>query len=233
MERAIRFVRDRFFAARAFTDLADLNAQARAWCTGEAAERPCPEDRTRSVRQCFEEEQPRLLHLPENPFPCEERAIVRTHKTPYARFDLNDYSVPHTHVRRTLEVRATLETVQILDGTEVIAVHARRFDRGVQIENPQHIQALVDDKRAGRAHRAMDRLHHATPSVTAFFVRAAAHGIHLASLTRGLLELLETHGAAALEAALRAALREGITHLASVRPHPLADYEPQSLRDPQ
>ena len=30
VERAIRFVRERFFAARRFTDLADLNAQALA-----------------------------------------------------------------------------------------------------------------------------------------------------------------------------------------------------------
>ena len=89
-----------------------------AWCAGEAAERPCPEDRDRSVRACFEEEQPRLLTLPAEPFPCEERQMVRAHKTPYVRFDLNDYSVPHTRVRRTLEVLATLDTVRILDGAE-------------------------------------------------------------------------------------------------------------------
>src|SRR6266481_3193898 len=77
VERAIRFVRERFFAARRFTDVADLNAQALQWCAGEAAERPCPEDRDRSVRECFEEEQPRLLALPDNPFPSEERIVVR------------------------------------------------------------------------------------------------------------------------------------------------------------
>ena len=108
VERAIRFVRDRFFAARRFADLADLNAQALAWCQGEAAERPCPEDPDRSVRACFEEEQPRLLGLPTEPFPCEERVIVRAAKTPYVRFDCNDYSIPHTHVRRTLEVLASV-----------------------------------------------------------------------------------------------------------------------------
>lgn len=32
VERAIRFARDAFFAARSFRDLADLNAQAAAWC---------------------------------------------------------------------------------------------------------------------------------------------------------------------------------------------------------
>jgi hypothetical protein len=33
-----------------------------------------------------------------------ERVEVRVGKTPYVRFDLNDYSVPHTHVQRTLTV---------------------------------------------------------------------------------------------------------------------------------
>ena len=217
VERAIRFVRDRFFAARRFADMADLNAQALEWCAGEAAERPCPEDRTRSVRACFEEEQPRLLALPSEPFPCQEHLIVRAGKTPYVRFDLNDYSIPHTHVRRSLQLLATLDTVRILDANTLIAVHARSFDRGAQIEDLAHIQALVEHKRAGRAHRAIDRLHHAAPSAGRFFKLAAERGAHLGSLTRGLIDLLDTHGAAALEAALTAALAEDAAHLAAVR----------------
>jgi transposase len=217
VERAIRFVRERFFAARRFTDLADLNTQALLWCQGEAAERPCPEDRDRSVRACFEEEQPRLLPLPSEPFPCEERVIVRAAKTPYVRFDLNDYSIPHTHVRRTLEVLAGVATVRVVDGATVLAVHPRSFDRRQQIEQESHIQALADHKRAGRAHRAIDRLHHAAPSAAKFFALAAERGVHLAALTRGLVELMQTHGAAALESALVAALREDTAHLGAVR----------------
>ena len=34
VERAIRYVRDGFFAARSFEDLDDLNAQAEIWCNG-------------------------------------------------------------------------------------------------------------------------------------------------------------------------------------------------------
>jgi len=217
VERAIRFVRERFFAARRFTDLADLNTQALLWCQGEAAERPCPEDRDRSVRACFEEEQPRLLPLPSEPFPCEERVIVRAAKTPYVRFDLNDYSIPHTHVRRTLEVLAGVETLRVVEGSTVLAVHPRSFDRRQQIEQACHIQALIDHKRAGRAHRAIDRLHHAAPSAAKFFALAAERGVHLAALTRGLLELMQAHGAAALESALVAALREDTAHLGAVR----------------
>ena len=217
VERAIRFARDAFFAARSFRDLTDLNAQAATWCESTAAERPCPQQRNRSVRDVFAEEKPHLLALPEDPFPAEERVEVSVHKTPYVRFDLNDYSIPHSHVNRTLIVLASLDTVRILDGPELIATHPRSFDRDAQIEQPAHLEALVAHKRAARAHRAQDRLQHAAPSATTLFVRAAERGVHLGVLTRGLLQLLDSHGAQALEAAITAALAEDTAHLGAVR----------------
>jgi transposase len=217
VERAIRFAREAFFAARSFRDVDDLNAQALAWCAGAAAERPCPEERSRRVGDVFAEEKAHLIALPAAPFPCEERVMVSAHKTPYVRFDWNDYSIPHTHVQHTLTVLASLERVRVVDGQEVVASHPRSFDRGAQIEDPAHIAALVADKRAGRAHRAQDRLQHAAPSAKALFLRAAERGVHLGVLTRGLLQLLASHGAAALEAAIAAALAEDTAHLGAVR----------------
>ena len=229
VERAIRFVRERFFAARRFTDLEDLNAQALAWCSGEAAERPCPEDRSRTVRECFEAERSHLLALPDEPFPAEERVIVRTHKTPYVRFDLNDYSVPHTHVRRTLEVLATVRdacassmAARSSPRTPAATIAARRS------KSPSTSRRSRRHKRAGRAHRAIDRLHYAAPSAERFFQLAAVRGVHLGSLTRGLIELLDTHGAAALEAALAAALAAG--RRASCRRAPLHRPAPRPAR---
>ena len=58
VERAIRYIRDNFFAAREWDDIADLNAQAHAWCLGQSADRPCPEDRSMTVRDAFEQESP-------------------------------------------------------------------------------------------------------------------------------------------------------------------------------
>src|SRR5580658_2422027 len=139
VERAIRYVRDAFFAARTFTDLDDLNAQAEAWCNGLAADRRCPEDLGRSVREVFVEEAPRLLPLPDNPAPLLEQVAVSVNKTPYVRFDLNDYSVPHTHVQRMLTVLADPHEVRVVDGGAVIASHPRSYDRDAQIELPGHV----------------------------------------------------------------------------------------------
>ena len=94
VERAIRYARDSFFAARSFTDIDDLNAQAVAWCNGQAADRRCPDELERTVREVFLDEAARLLPLPDNPVPLLERVEVRVGKTPYVRFDLNEYEEP-------------------------------------------------------------------------------------------------------------------------------------------
>jgi hypothetical protein len=81
VERAIRYVRSSFFAARSFTDLDDLNAQAEAWCLGPAADRRCPDEPDRTVREVFADERSRLLALPDNPAPLLEQVAVSVGKT--------------------------------------------------------------------------------------------------------------------------------------------------------
>ena len=217
VERAIQYARHSFFAARTWTDLDDLNAQALAWCDGIAADRRCPEDTTLPVREAFATERPRLLALPDDRYPAADRVEVHVGKTPYVRFDGNDYSVPHDHVRRTLVVIATETTVRVLEGADTVATHARSYDRGVQIEDPAHEAALVAHKREARRHRQMDRLHHATPASRAFFRHVAERGGNLGTTTRELVRLLDAYGAPELDAALAEATARERIHLHAVR----------------
>ena len=53
VERAIRYVRDNFFAARQWRDIEDLNNQAHDWCEGLAADRPCPENKNSHCSRRF------------------------------------------------------------------------------------------------------------------------------------------------------------------------------------
>jgi transposase len=217
VERAVRYARDAFFAGRSFADLADLNTQADAWCQGMAADRRCPGDQSKTVREAFAEEAPRLLALPDNPYPLYERLGVIARKTPYVRFDLNDYSIPHTHVGRTLVLLADLDQVRILDGQHVIACHTRTFDKGAQIEDPAHITALVAEKHAARRHRANDRLVTAAPAAETLLVRAAERGHNLGSITSTLMQLLARYGAPELNTAIIEALARDVPHPNAVR----------------
>jgi hypothetical protein len=217
VERAVRYVRGAFFAGRSFVDLADLNAQADAWCKGMAADRRCPGDTSKSVREAFAEEAPRLLALPDNPYPLYERIVVTARKTPYVRFDLNDYSIPHTHVGRTLTLTADLEEVRILDGHNLLARHRRSYDKGAQVEDLAHIAALVAEKHAARRHRATDHLAAAAPAAETLLVRAAERGDNLGSITATLMQLLARYGASELQAAILEALAHDVPHPNAVR----------------
>jgi hypothetical protein len=217
VERAIRYVRDAFFAARSFNDLDDLNAQAESWCNGQAADRRCAAEPARSVREVFAEEAPHLLKLPDAPPPVHECIQVRVGKTPYVRFDLNDYSVPAAHVQRSLTVLADPHELRIVDGMQVLARHRRSYDKGAQIEDPAHIQALVKQKRAAHQHRATDRLTQACPAVRDLLMRAAERGSNLGAIIVGLQRLLDRYGAVELQAAILEALVRDVPHPNAVR----------------
>ena len=217
VERSIRYIRDNFFAARDFTDIDDLNAQADKWCQGQSADRLCPEDRTITVHAAFKQEQSSLLKLPENRWPCDEQEQVKAGKTPYIRFDKNDYSIPHTYVKKILTVTATLKQVRILDGQSEIAIHARSFDKGQQIENPEHIETLIQQKTKARHHRGQDRLIHAVPACRDLLNEAALRGDKLGTITSTLLRLLDRYGAGELDIAVKEALAKQVPHPNAVR----------------
>lgn len=217
VERAIRYVRYSFFLARRWRDLVDLNCQASEWCHGDAMDRPWPQDQRRKVREAFEEERAKLLPLPTNPFPTDERREVRVGKTPYARFDRNDYSVPHELVHRALVVVASRDTVRVLDGSQEVARHPRSYDKGAVIEDESHVAALVSAKGQAREQRGMSRLGHAAPSTTKLLERLAERGKNLGNATARLLALLDLHGAQALEKAVREVLERNAPHVHGVQ----------------
>jgi hypothetical protein len=128
-------------------------------------------------------------------------------KTPYVRFDKNDYSVPHTHVLRHLRVVATDARVRVVDpeapsSTAVVADHARSFDRDLRIESKVHLQALVEQKRRAHQSRGFDRLFGVVPSSRAMMERIAERGGNLGATTSGLLQLLDRVSAEMLERAV-------------------------------
>ncbi len=230
VERQIRFLRDRFFAARQFRDVDDLNAQFLRWRDEWAHARPCPGDPDKTVAQALDEERARLLPLPEHPFECDLVVPKTSGKTPYLRFDRNDYSIPPELVRKPLTLVATHDEVRILDGAQEVARHPRCYDRRRVIEDPRHIAALVAYKREGRAAKGRDRLLAVLPHAEAFFAKMLEREVPLAQATAQLTRLLDNYGAVQTNAALAFVLGKDTPSLASValwleqerrRQHPL------------
>jgi hypothetical protein len=216
VEPAIRYLRESFWAGRDFTTLEQCNRQALLWRDQVAHQRPWPGDDTRTVAQAFAQEQPRLLPLPLHPFDTDLILPIRSAKTIYVRFDLNDYSIPPEAVRRPLTLVASDTWVRILDGTQEIARHRRSFDRHQPLLDPAHQQALLQEKRKAFHSTPTGRLAQSVPESETLLDLAFARGESAGSQTAQLLKLLDLYGAAALRKAIREALERDTPRASSV-----------------
>lgn len=216
VERAIRYVRESFFAARPFVTLSLLNQQAWEWRDRVTLARAWPGDDAHTVGAVFSAEKPRLLPLPAHPLETDLVQPVRSGKTIYVRFDLNDYSIPHTHVGRALTLVASATHVRLLDGATEVARHVRSYDRHQRIDDPAHTAALLEEKRKALGATATGRLAHAVPDIALFLDAAFQRGESPVRQTAQLLSLLDDYGAAALRDAVREARAQNTPRATSV-----------------
>jgi transposase len=217
VERMIQYLRYSFFAARRFTSLDDLNAQLDTWIAEVAHARFVPSDPTRRlVRDALEQERASLLPLPEHPFECDLVRPVVSGKTPYIRFDRNDYSIPHTLVRRPLTLIASERLVRIVDGTKEVGRHPRSWDRGRVLEDEAHIAALARQKRHAHELRGQDRLRRQCVNADAFLDALVRRGEPIGGHTQQLTRLLDRYSPREVDAALADAIARGAISAASV-----------------
>ena len=245
VERQIHYLRQAFFAARTYVDVADLNAQFGRWRDAVAHHRIHPEQRDRTVADVLAEEQPRLLPLPAHPFATEVMRIVSARKTPYVRFDRNSYSIPHPYRQRPLTLLASPTTVRVLAGTEEIARHVRSYDTGQVVEDEAHVRGLIAATRQTNPSSARDRLRLAVPVVATLLERLATRGESLRVHVARLLSLLNDYGPQELTAAIERALERdalgagAIAHILETRrrqrglkpPMPMALPDHPGVRD--
>ena len=121
VERPFRYIREDFFLARSFGNLADLNEQLRRWLDAVANPRVHATTR-RVVNEAFAEEKLHLRPLPLAPFRAVLRLERRISSEGMVSVGGNFYSVPDATRRRTVEVHTLAEEIRIFeDGTLIIA----------------------------------------------------------------------------------------------------------------
>lgn len=150
VERMFRFIQRGFLPGRRFTDWADANRQARAWCDRVNA-RPKRQLKA-SPRELFAVEHPALRRLPRwipEPYLLHQRLVD---VEGYVTLHTNHYSVPSTFIGRRLEVRETQDRVVMYDGPREIAAHERELE-------PLHRYVFRPDHRPprGQGGRGRDR----------------------------------------------------------------------------
>jgi hypothetical protein len=156
--------------------------------------------------------------------------VVRAQKTPYIRFDLNDYSVPHQYVQTVLTVSACLKEVRIISASEVVATHPRSFSKGEQIENEAHVNALWLTKTNAKQHRGQDRLSHISCHAQPLLQHIIARGHALKGAVNRLNQLLDDYGATELHHAMGEAIEKHAPYVDGVAQ--ILEYRRESRQQP-
>src|ERR1700680_4590879 len=122
VERAIGYARQSFWPLRDFTDLADVNRQARQWLAEIANQRQHRETRQRPLDRF---PPTALKPLPVIPYDYRDSAELLVHKDIRLQFDGNRYCVPPRYVGRRLTVKADAGSVTVYDRAHEILSYAR------------------------------------------------------------------------------------------------------------
>jgi len=194
VERAIRYLRERFFAGRRIVDVDQGNRELVRFLDEIAHQRPHPRLTERRVADVLVEERARLLALPD-PLPALETARpAEVDKTASVRFDSNLYSVPPELVGRTLTLATDDRVVRVLDGATEVARHARAWGRRQVIEDPAHRAAILAQRPHARDLKGRDRLRAVCPAIDELLARCVRDGRLVGATVARLTHLLDLYG---------------------------------------
>jgi hypothetical protein len=194
VERAIRYLRDRFLAGRTITSVEDGNRLLARFIDEIAHVRPHPTIAQRTVGDVFADERARLLALPD-PLPVTDRVEpVQVDAQAFVRVDTNRYSVPTDHAGHVCTLVVDDQTVRVVDGESVVAEHPRSWGRRQVIELPAHRAALLAERKEARALKGRDRLRAVAPSFDRLVERWAVSGASLGLRVTRSIKLLDLYG---------------------------------------
>jgi transposase len=194
VERAIRYLRDRFLAGRVITGVDEGNRALARFVDEIAHVRPHPILPQRTVREVFSDERTRLLPLPDPRPETDHVEPVQVDRQGFVRVDTNRYSVPSEHAELVRTLVVNDRWVRVLHGKLVIAEHVRSWGRRQIIERPEHRAALVAQRRAARALKGRDRLRAVAPMFDRIVTRWDGSGSSLGRRVSRAIQLLDLYG---------------------------------------
>jgi transposase len=105
-----------------------------------------------TIGERFERDRAAMLPLPAAAYEACEKISARVSSLSLVRYRSNDYSVPTQYGHRQIWVKGYVHEVVIACANEIIAKHARSYERETVVFDPLHYLALLEQKT-----RALDQ----------------------------------------------------------------------------
>ena len=145
VEGLVGYVRRNFLApVPSYPSFDALNSYLEERCLERLGRRLRGHDET--IGQRMERDLDALLPLPTTHYDASDRHVSRVSSLSLVRYRTNDYSVPVAYGHREVLVRGYVDRVVISCGSEVIARHARSYERDDYVFDPVHYLPLLERK---------------------------------------------------------------------------------------
>jgi transposase len=206
VERSIQYIRSNFLLGRDFRSLEEINCAAATW-RDETANRRIHKTTGKRPIDLFAEEKANLLALPAGSY--DTRILRSCRVTPDCRvtFENNTYSIPPKYVGRWLTLRASPSEVFVYDGAALVVQHRRSDATHQDILLPEHVQAVLDQKRRATG-QTLQRLFLALgPEAQPYFSGLVKSELSVERHLQRILDLVATYGRTEVMGAIAHALR--------------------------
>jgi len=199
IERAIRFLKERFFAGRTILSIEQGNTDLTRFLAEIANARAHVRQRPRTVQEVFDtEEKPALLGLPDKIPQAFYVTPCRVNSYGLVQYQTNRYSVPTKYAKATLTMEVDDKILRVLDGSVEVANHVRCYGRNQTLEVKEHRKDLAAQKRQAAPSRGIARLMAELPGFASITQRWVDGGRNMGYLTRIAVQLLDSYGTAIL-----------------------------------
>ena len=205
VENAVGYVKHNFLNGRPIGEFLSLNPAIAVWLEQTANVRVHARTRQRPV-DLFLAEKPLLKPLPPLPYDCALIGAVQVNSQFRVRVDGNRYSVPVAYAGRKLLLKLYPERLCLYQEQKLVAEHLRSYERGQDIQSPEHAQPLLERKRRGDEQHLLKRFLAFSPQAESYYRQLAERRLSWRLHLRKIVALADIYGAEKLARALEDAL---------------------------
>jgi len=193
VENAVGYVKKNFLSGSELSDFRLLAPAARQWLDGVANVRLHGSVKQKPV-ELFQKEKPALKPLTLRPYDVGVTHAVRANSQFRVTLDTNTYSVPAEYAGSHLTVKVYPDHLCVYDQDKLLVRHPRCYDRRQDFENPDHVKALLQQRRNARDQKLLLRLLTLTPKAEAFYQGLQERRLNVLHHVRKIVALSEIYG---------------------------------------
>lgn len=140
VERMVHYVKDAFLNGRTFTDLADLNAQARHWLAHTAKARIHATTKRRPLDLWPQEKLTSVTRV--SPYQLVDLVPRQAGFDGFVHFERSRYSLPPEYAGQTVLIGHRENRIVIRSQDMIVAEHLPATKAGFTVADPAHLEAL-------------------------------------------------------------------------------------------